>query len=49
MRHKQGHGVYVKVKCSKCKTTRNVGPCETNYPMCDRCYLPMSIVKARAR
>ena len=42
----------VTVRCVRCKTTRDIGPGEIpkgSYPMCDRCYMPMTPVEARLR
>lgn len=39
----------VKVKCFSCKAERNIDTGEVaanDFPMCDKCYMPMMPVKA---
>ena len=40
----------VKVKCSACGATKEIGPGEIDdddFPMCSKCYLPMTPVEAK--
>lgn len=42
----------VKVKCPQCKATRDIAPgeiSESDYPMCDKCCLPMLPVSASTK